>query len=106
MPPPPAELVRRVRHALKQAGFHVADGPDATTPGLKVSKTPEGVLVSWTTSHTFAELAAQRGDSADRMRVVVQAAVADLLVQHGHTVQETPDRKAIVVLANGPAASA
>ncbi|MGW1562999.1 hypothetical protein ACWCQ1_41840 [Streptomyces sp. NPDC002144] len=40
------------------------------------------------------------------MRVVVQAAVAGLLVQCGHTVAEAPDGNGIVVLADGPAAGA
>ncbi|MFF4402647.1 hypothetical protein [Streptomyces sp. NPDC001480] len=72
-----------------------------------MSEAPAGVLVSWTTSHGFTALAAdQRGASSDGMRVVVQAAVAGLLVQCGHTVVETPDGNGIVVLADGPVAGA
>ncbi|MGV9249348.1 hypothetical protein [Streptomyces sp. NPDC003710] len=71
-----------------------------------MSEAPAGVLVSWTTSHGFTALAAdQRGASSDGMRVV-QAAVAGLLVQCGHTVVEAPDGNGIVVLAEGPAAGA
>ncbi|MFF4308490.1 hypothetical protein [Streptomyces sp. NPDC001601] len=105
MLPVHAELVGRVCHALKLAGFHVVDQADDTTPGLRVSEAPEGVLVSWTASHGFLALAAdQRGASSDGMRVVVQAAVAGLLVQRGHTVAETPDGNGVVVLAEGSAA--
>ncbi|MEH0516994.1 MULTISPECIES: hypothetical protein [unclassified Streptomyces] len=70
-----------------------------------MSEAPGGVLVSWTMSHGFTALAAhQRGASRDGMRVAVQAAVAGLLVQRGHTVVETPEGNGIVVLADGPAA--
>ncbi|MFE6098130.1 hypothetical protein ACFQ7M_40215 [Streptomyces massasporeus] len=107
MAPVHPQLLGRVRHALKLAGFHVADEADDTTPGLRVNETPAGVLVSWTTSHGFTALAVdQRGASSGGMRVVVQAAVAGLLVQCGHTVGETPDGNSIVVLAEGPAAGA
>ncbi|GAA3049107.1 hypothetical protein [Streptomyces glomeratus] len=94
-----------VRYALKLAGFHVVDQADDSTPGLRVSEAPAGVLVSWTTSHGFTALAAdQPGAWSDGMRVVVQAAVAGLLVQRGHTVAETLDGNGIVVLAEGSAA--
>ncbi|MFF6983814.1 hypothetical protein ACFZAV_40555 [Streptomyces sp. NPDC008343] len=101
------QLIQRVRHALKLAGFHVADEADDTTPGLRVSEAPTGVLVSWTRSHGFTALAAdQRGVSSDGMRGVVQAAVAGLLVQRGHTVVETPDGNGTLVLAEESAADA
>nr|WP_024127677.1 hypothetical protein [Streptomyces sp. F12]AHE40441.1 Hypothetical protein pFRL6_354 [Streptomyces sp. F12] len=101
------KLVGRVCYALKLAGFHVVDEADDAATGLRVSETPAGVLVSWTTSHGFTALAAdQRGASSDGMRVAVQAAVAGLLVQCGHTVVETPDGNGIVVLADGQAAGA
>ncbi|GAA0907339.1 MULTISPECIES: hypothetical protein [Streptomyces violaceusniger group] len=99
------QLLGQVRHALKLAGFHVVDQVDDTTPGLRVSEAPAGVLVGWTTSHGFTALAAdQRGASSDGMWVVVQAAVAGLLVQRGHTVAETPDGNGVIVLAEGTAA--
>lgn len=107
MPSVRLQLVGRVRHALKLAGFHIVDEVDDAAPGLRVSEAPGGVLVSWTTSHGFTALAAdQRGASSDGMRVVVQAAVAGLLVQCGHTVVETPDGNGIVVLEEGLAAGA
>ncbi|MFF3699207.1 hypothetical protein [Streptomyces sp. NPDC002221] len=99
------ELAGRVRHVLKLAGFHVVDEADHVTPGLKVEAVPAGVVVSWTASHGFTALASdQRNASSDGMRVVVQAAVAGLLVECGHTVVETADRTGIVVLAGGQAA--
>ncbi|WP_369275704.1 hypothetical protein AB5J55_42245 [Streptomyces sp. R11] len=89
------------------AGFHVVDEADDTTQGLRVSEAPTGVLVSWTMSHGFIALAAdQAGASSDGMRVVVQAAVADLLVQCGHPVVETLEGNGIVVLAEESAADA
>jgi hypothetical protein len=58
-------------------------------------------------AHGFTALAAdQPGASSDGMRVVVQAAVAGLLVQCGHTVVETPDGNDIVVPAEESAADA
>ncbi|MGW1562993.1 hypothetical protein ACWCQ1_41810 [Streptomyces sp. NPDC002144] len=106
MPSVRPQLVGWVRHALKLAGFHIVEADDAA-PGLRLSETPAGVLVSWTTSHGFTALAAdQRGASSDGMRVVVQAAVAGLPAQCGHTVAEAPDGNGIVVLADGPAAGA
>ncbi|MET7938238.1 hypothetical protein [Streptomyces sp. NPDC005322] len=102
-----SQLVGRVRHALKLAGFHVVDEADDTTAGLRVSEAAAGVLVSWTASHGFTALAAdQRGASSEGMRVVVQAAMAGLLVQCGHTVVEAPDGNGIVVLAEGSAGGA
>ncbi|MDX2576740.1 hypothetical protein PV332_14800 [Streptomyces scabiei] len=107
VPSVPPQLVGRVRHALKLAGFHIVDEADDAAPGLRVSEAPAGVLVNWTTSHGFTALTTdQRGASSDGMRVVVQAAVAGLLVQCGHTVVETPDGNGIVVLADRPAAGA
>ncbi|MFI1660437.1 hypothetical protein ACH4ZU_36820 [Streptomyces sp. NPDC020472] len=105
MRPVHLQLLGQVRHALKLAGFHVVDQADDTTPGLRVSEAPTGVLVSWTTSHGFTALAAdQREASSDGMRVVVEAAVTGLLVQRGHTVAEAPDGNGIVVLAEESAA--
>ncbi|MEV7691625.1 hypothetical protein [Streptomyces bungoensis] len=107
MPSTPPQLVERVRHVLKLAGFHVVDESDDTTLGLRVSEAPGGVLVSWTTSHGFTALVADRpGASGNGVRVVVQAAVTSLLVQCGHTVVEAADVNGIVVLAEGPAAGA
>ncbi|MGW1564759.1 hypothetical protein ACWCQ1_51430 [Streptomyces sp. NPDC002144] len=105
MPSVRPQLVGRVRHVLKVAGFHIVDEADDGAPGLRVSAGPAGVLVNWTASHGFTALAAdQRGASGGGMRVVVQAAVAGLLVQCGHTVVEAPDGNGIVVLADGPGA--
>ncbi|MEV7003908.1 hypothetical protein AB0N62_40575 [Streptomyces sp. NPDC093982] len=107
VPPVHPQLIGRVHHALKLAGFHAADEADDTTPGLRVSQAPTGVLVSWTRSHGLYRAGGrQRGAFSDGMRVVVQAAVAGLLIQGGHTVVETPDGNGIVVLAEESAADA
>ncbi|MEU6682763.1 hypothetical protein [Streptomyces sp. NPDC046832] len=99
MPSVHPQLLVRVRHVLKLAGFLVVDQADDATPGLRVSEVPAGVLVSWTASHGFTALAAdQRGASSDGMRVAVQAAVVGLLVQRGHSVAEASDGNGIVVL--------
>ncbi|MFD8263120.1 hypothetical protein ACFV19_30370 [Streptomyces griseoluteus] len=101
------QLLGRVCHALTLAGLDVVDEVDDAARGLRVSAAPVGVLVSWTTSHGFTALATdQRGASSDGLRGVVQAAVAGLLVQCGHTVVETPDGNRIVVVAGGPATGA
>ncbi|MEU6688285.1 hypothetical protein [Streptomyces sp. NPDC046832] len=98
MPSVHPQLLVRVGHVLKLAGFLVVDQADDATPGLRVSEVPAGVLVSWTASHGFTALAAdQRGASSDGMRVAVQAAVG-LLVQRGHSVAEASDGNGIVVL--------
>ncbi|MFG2746833.1 MULTISPECIES: hypothetical protein [Streptomyces] len=104
MPSSPAALVVRVRHALVQAGFHLVGEDDSRTPGLRVSEVSEGALVGWTASDGFAALASdQSGATSDGIRAVVQAAVAGLLVQLGHTVTEpTRGMGSLLVLAVEP----
>ncbi|MFD3549192.1 hypothetical protein ACFWUW_26915 [Streptomyces sp. NPDC058655] len=102
MPSPSSELVSRVRHALIQAGFHLAGDVQDGRPGLQVVEDPSGALIRWTTSAGFASLAAaQPGASGDSMKAVVQAAVSGLLVQLGHTVTEPADGGDLLVLAEG-----
>lgn len=75
---------------------------DSGVPGLRVTEVSAGALVSWTASDGFTALArdqAGRAASHDSMRVIVQAAVAGLLIQRGHTVTETPDGGGLVVFA-------
>ncbi|MEU0946893.1 hypothetical protein ABZ379_29760 [Streptomyces canus] len=88
--------------ALVQAGF-VLGNADTGVPGLRVIEVPAGALVSWTTSDGFTALAcdhARRAGTDDSMRVLVQAAVAGLLIQRGHTVTEAPQEGDLVVLAD------
>lgn len=62
-----------------------------------------GVVVSWTSSNTFASVAREQAGHAPSdggKRVMVQAAVAGTLVQQGHTVTEQPDGGDLVVLAD------
>lgn len=96
----PAELVSRVSSCLVQAGFQVLGDADSGVPGLRVTEVSAGALVSWTASDGFTALArdqAGRAASNDSMRVIVQTAVAGLLIQLGHTVTETPDGCGLVV---------
>ncbi len=98
----PAELVSRVSSCLIQAGFQVLGDADSGIPGLRVTEVSSGALVSWTASDGFTALArdqAGRAASNDSMKVIVQAAVAGLLVQLGHNVAEAPDGGGLVVLA-------
>jgi hypothetical protein len=98
----PAELVSQVSSALVQAGFVLGDA-DTGVPGLRVIEVPAGALVSWTASNGFTSLArdqARRAGSNDSMRVLVQAAVAGLLTQRGHTVTEASQEGDLVVLAD------
>jgi hypothetical protein len=97
----PAELVSRVSSCLAQAGFQVLGDADSAIPGLRVTEVPAGALVSWTASDGFTALArdqAGHASSHDSMKVIVQAAVAGLLVQLGHPVTETPHGGGLVVL--------
>ncbi|MDT0567160.1 hypothetical protein RM704_06735 [Streptomyces sp. DSM 3412] len=96
----PAELVSRVSSCLIQAGFHVLGDADRGIPGLRVTEVSAGALVSWTASDGFTALSrdqAGRATSHDSMRVIVQAAVAGLLVQLGHTVTEMSDAGGLMV---------
>jgi hypothetical protein len=98
----PAELVSRVSSCLIQAGSQVLGDADSGIPGLRVTEVSAGALVSWTASDGFTALArdqARHAASHDSMRVIVQTAVAGLLVQLGHTLTETPDGHGVVVLA-------
>ncbi|MFD3843726.1 hypothetical protein ACFWWC_47195 [Streptomyces sp. NPDC058642] len=86
---------------LVQAGFQVLSDADSSIPGLRVTEVSTGTLVSWTASDGFTALSRdQAGHAAshDSMRVSVQAAVAGLLVQLGHTVTESPDGGGLMVL--------
>jgi hypothetical protein len=98
----PTELVSRVSSCLVRSGFHVLGNADSGIPGLRVTEVSSGALVSWTASDGFTALARdQAGHAAsdDSMKVIVQAAVAGLLVQLGHTVTEAPHDGGLVVLA-------
>lgn len=97
----PAELVSRVSSCLIQSRFQVLGDTDSGIPGLRVTEAPAGALVSWTASDGFTALSRdQAGHAAshDSMRVIVQAAVAGLLVQLGHTVTAMPDGGGLMVL--------
>ncbi|WP_030040583.1 hypothetical protein [Streptomyces resistomycificus] len=86
---------------LVQASFQVLGDVDSRVPGLRVTEVSAGALVSWTASDGFTALSRdQAGHAAsdDSMRVIVQAAVAGLLVQLGHTVTEMPDGGGLMVL--------
>jgi hypothetical protein len=90
-----------VSSCLVQAGFQVLGDADSGIPGLRVTEVSAGALVSWTASDGFTALARdQAGHAAsnDSMRAIVQAAVAGLLLQLGHTVTEAPDRGGLMVL--------
>ncbi len=103
MPSAPAELVTQVRSALRQAGFHLVADADDGRPGLRVTKAPPGVAITWSASDGFTALATdQSGASGDSMKTIVQAAVSGLLVQLGHTVTEPSDDADLLVLAAGP----
>ncbi len=97
-----SDLLEQVRHALVQAGFHLArEDTHDSEPGLAVTKVPAGVLVRWTASDGFTSLANdQPGASVDRMHTIVRAAVSGLLVQLGHTVTEPPGSGDLLVLAD------
>ncbi|MFI5681755.1 hypothetical protein [Streptomyces cellulosae] len=82
--------------ALVQAGFDVLGDADTGVPGLRVIEVPGGALVTWTASGGFTSLAREQ----DSMRVIVQAAVAGLLVQLGHTVTEASGQGDVMVLAD------
>lgn len=100
MPGASADLMSQVRSALFQAGFHELGNAESGVPGLRVTEVDAGVLVSWTASDGFTSLAreqAGRAPSGDRMRAMVEAAVAGVLVQQGHSVEETPDGEALIV---------
>jgi hypothetical protein len=76
---------------------------DTGVPGLRVIEVPAGALVSWTASDRFTTLArdqARRAGNDDSMRMLVQAAVAGLLTQRGHTVTEASQEGDLVVLAD------
>ncbi|MEU3787437.1 hypothetical protein [Streptomyces sp900129855] len=88
---------------MARAGFDVLGDTDTGVPGLRVTEVPGGALVTWTASDGFTSLAreqAGRAGSGDSMRVIVQAAVTELLVQLGHTVTEASDHGDVVVLAD------
>ncbi|WP_142147215.1 hypothetical protein [Streptomyces sp. SLBN-31] len=87
-----------MRHALAQAGFPLVGAAD---PGLAVREAPNAVLVKWTASDTFTALAqGHPRATGDSMQAIVQAAVAGLLLQLGHTVTETPDGGGLLVRAD------
>lgn len=90
------------------AGFHlVGDVEDDGRPGLRVTQDPSGVLITWTASHGFAALAANRfGSSGDSMKTIVQAAVVGLLVQFGYTVTGPSDDGELLVFPKDPEAGA
>ncbi|MEU6656825.1 hypothetical protein ABZ904_47890 [Streptomyces sp. NPDC046900] len=101
MSPALPEFVSEVKHALTQAGFHLAEDADNRHPGLRVMPAPSGVLIKWTASDGFTALAAARSrSSGDAMKAIVQAAVSGLLVQLGHTVTESPDGAHLLVMGN------
>ncbi|MFG3016252.1 hypothetical protein ACGFZB_38605 [Streptomyces cinerochromogenes] len=92
----------QVSSCLAQAGFRLQGDADSGIPGLRVTEVSAGALVSWTASDGFTALArdqASRAASNDSMRVIVQTAVAGLLIQLGHTVTETHEGCGLVVLA-------
>jgi hypothetical protein len=99
------ELVAQVRHALNQAGFEVVGGADRRIPGLQVSESPAGVLVTWAMSDGFTALAADQlgRDDRDGMRVAVQTAVSGLITSLGHTVMGAPNGDIIVLAKDGDA---
>ncbi|MFM9500278.1 hypothetical protein ACKI1Q_42735 [Streptomyces galilaeus] len=97
----PAELVSRVSSCLTQAGFQVLHDAERSIPGLRVTEVSRGALVSWKASDGFTALSRdQAGHAAshDSMKAIVQAAVAGLLVQLGHTVIQRPDDGGLMVL--------
>ncbi|MFF0088230.1 hypothetical protein ACFYR1_52980 [Streptomyces canus] len=102
VPSVPPDLLTRVRHALKQAGFHlVCEDVGDGRPGISVTEVSAGVLVRWTASDAFTSLAKdQRGISGNSMQAIVQAAVSGLLVQLGHTVTEPSVGGDLLVLAD------
>ncbi|MFL5999735.1 MAG: hypothetical protein ACJ736_36510 [Streptomyces sp.] len=95
-----AQLVSRVSSCLLQAGFQVLSDADSGIPGLRVTEVSPSAVVSWTASDGFTALSRdQAGHAAnhDSMKVIVQTAVAGLLVQLGHTVTKTPDGGGLVL---------
>ncbi|MFE6335894.1 hypothetical protein ACFVOK_22230 [Streptomyces sp. NPDC057798] len=101
----PSDLLVQIRHALIQAGFHLAGEAEDGRPGLAVTDVPTGVLVRWTASDGFTSLAKdQRGTLGEGMQAIVQAAISSLLVQLGHTVTEASDGD-LLVLADESRAS-
>ncbi|MEV7182322.1 hypothetical protein [Kitasatospora sp. NPDC093679] len=96
---PPSDLLLKVRHALMQAGFRVDEASDGH-PGLSVRDVPAGVVVRWAVSDGFAALAHEQPHARDEnLKAVVQAAVAGLLAQLGHTVTSLSDDGDLIVLA-------
>lgn len=87
---------------MMQAGFHLVGDAGDSRPGLQVVEDASGALIRWTASDGFASLAAGLpGASRASMKAIVQAAVAGLLVQLGHTVTEASDGGDLLVLAEG-----
>ncbi|MGW2866021.1 hypothetical protein [Streptomyces sp. NPDC001205] len=99
----PPDLLTQVRHALVQAGFHLTDTNDgeAGSPGLAVSQSPAGVLITWTASDGLTALANdQPGTAGDSMHAVVQAAIAGLLIQLGYTITKRPQGGDLLVVSH------
>ncbi|MEU6318129.1 hypothetical protein [Streptomyces sp. NPDC047009] len=90
----------QVKSTLIQAGFQLVADDDHRQPGLQVTRVPIGALIEWKASDGFNALAVeQRGTSHNSMLAIVQTAVSELLVQHGHTVTEAL-HGALLVIAN------
>lgn len=103
-----AELARQVRQTLTRAGFRLVDEADEQTPGLRVRETASGAEVTWTTSDGFAALADRDhgrdtlhdGIPVANVHALVQAAVRNLLTEHGHIVIEASEDGDLVILAS------
>jgi hypothetical protein len=94
------EFFVQVKSTLIQAGFQLVADDDHRQPGLQVTRVPIGALIEWKASDGFNALAAEQpGTSHNSMLAIVQTAVSELLVQHGHTVTEAL-HGALLVIAN------
>lgn len=92
---PAAGLADRVRHVLAQAGFPLMTTAEDAVPGLWVRTAADGVAISWRPSADVAAMARpardpgggdRPGTGGHHLRTAVHTAVADLLLQAGHTV--------------------
>ncbi|GGW80672.1 hypothetical protein [Streptomyces galilaeus] len=98
------------RTSVSETRIHVGQGWSSVRLWLRntscrtryrVSSVSTGALVTWTASDGFTALGRdQAGHAAshDSMKAIVQAAVAGLLVQLGHTVTQRPDDGGLIVL--------
>ncbi|AIS02211.1 hypothetical protein [Streptomyces glaucescens] len=98
MPTSHEEFVHEVQRRLRMAGYDLVGETDTETPGVRVSRTPAGALVSWTPLSGPSPRTSPAQGLGEATESAVRAAVETVLLQHGYTIWTERAGNGITVL--------